>query len=224
MRAIVVIVLLCIAGAVDPAKCGILFFQGSLADDSQVALIDFNVLGTQTVTIESFGYAGGTADGVQVAEGGFAPYAILFDTDGNEITSDNGGHCAITGADSNTGNCDDPVIVETLGTGAYTLAMSVWDNVPVDGFLPDGFTQTGNPGFTCAEFGLSGEFCDTTTALGVERSSSYAVTVAGDAVSTPEPGTFALGFAAALAVLALHFRIRKAPVYSAMAAGRHMKN
>jgi hypothetical protein len=83
--------------------------------------------------------------------------------------------------------------------------------VPFDGFLPDGFTQTGNPGFTCAEFERTGGFCDTTTAVGDERSSRYAVTIMGSAVSTPEPGTLALVFGAALAGLTRRLLTREAP-------------
>jgi hypothetical protein len=202
--------LCCLVGAVHPAKSNILFFTGSLVDDSHVALIDFNVLAPQTVTIQSYGYAGGIADGVHITSGGFAPYAILFDSSGYEITADSGGHCA-TGTDPITHNCDDPFIVESLGTGAYTLAMSVWDNVPFDGFLPDGFTQTGNPGFTCAEFGQGGGFCDTTTATGPERSPTYAVTIMGSALSTPEPGTAALVLGAAVAALTRRLLTREAP-------------
>ena len=185
-----------------PAQCSLLSFQGTLADDSQLAVINFSVNGAQTVTIESYGYAGGvTPDSITVQSGGFAPYAVLFDGNGNEITADNGGHCAITGADPITGNCDDPVISDTLGTGDYTLALSVWDNIPVDGFLPDGYTETGHPGFTCAEFGQSGEFCDTTTALGPERTGGYFVEISGTDVFTPEPGTLLFGLAGAVGVL-----------------------
>jgi hypothetical protein len=138
---------------------------------------------------------------VTIPAGGFAPYAVLFDSNGNEITADNGGHCATTGADPSTGNCDDPVIVRSLGSGDYTIAISVWNNVPLDGFLPHGYSQDGNPGFTCGEFGRGGEFCDTTTGAGPERSPGYAVTVSGSAVFTPEPGTLALVVGAALVVL-----------------------
>jgi hypothetical protein len=185
-----------------PAECSLLSFQGTLADDSQLVLIDFMVNGAQSVTIQSYGYAGGvTPDSITVQSGGFAPYAVLFDGGGNEISADNGGHCATTGADANTGNCDDPLIINSLGTGSYTLVVSVWDNVPVDGSLPDGYTQTGNPGFTCGEFSQSGNFCDVTTGTGVQRNGGYFVEISGTDVFTPEPGTILFGIAGAVGVV-----------------------
>lgn len=175
-------------------------FTGTFNTDDNVALIPFMVSANNLITVQSFGYAGGTTASFSVIpEGGFAPNAILFDSLGNEIVSDNGGHCGITGTDSVTGNCDDPYFQEDLSAGSYTLALVEWDNTTLDGFLPDGFKQDGNPGFTCGEFGGSGNFCDVTTALGTQRNGKYAVQISGASLVTPEPSTFLLiAFAGAL--------------------------
>ena len=108
-------------------------------------------------------------------------------------TPDNGGHCGITGADPVTGNCDDLYLQTTLAPGSYYVALSVDDNVPATGNLLDGFKQTGNPGFTCAEGGLTGQFCDVTDALFRPRTGNWALDIAGATsvapTSIPEPAT-----------------------------------
>jgi hypothetical protein len=119
-----------------------------------------------------------------------------------------------TAHDTVTGNCDDSYLVENLRAGTYTLALAVWDNVP-NGNLSDGFRQDGNPGFTCAEFSLGGNFCDTTTALGVARTAKYALSISGHDVvgpaTVPEPSTLALfGADAAMTVLFPRARVRSA--------------
>ena len=173
-----------------PALATTIVATGTFTEDDNVALIPFSVSAVGTVTIESFGYAGGTTTpGQKIGSGGFAPNALLFDSSGNEIASDNGGHCGVTGPDPVTNNCDDPFFQESLGVGKYTLALVEWDNTTTDGFLPDGFTQDGNPGFTCAEFGQSGNFCDVTTATGTQRNGNYAVQISGVNVASPEPST-----------------------------------
>lgn len=183
--------------------CSTFIFQGTLNTDNQVALFNFTVDNPNTqVTFQSFGYAGGTLGGTTAPAGGFAPNAIVFDSNGAEIISDAGGHCGSTGTDPTTGNCDDPFFVNDFDPGTYTLALAVWDNAPLDGNLADGFVQDLNPGFTCAEFGLSGNFCDVTTALGTSRTGDFALSIAGAdsaaEIGAPEPGTLALGFSAAV--------------------------
>jgi hypothetical protein len=184
------------------ARAVTLAVQGTFAQDSDVLLQQFLVSATEQVTIETYGYAGGmiptSPSPTAILAGGFAPNAVLFDAGGVEIASDNGGHCAITGADPQTGNCDDAWIQQILTPGNYTLALAVWDNVPVDGLLADGFTQSGNPGFTCAEFGQSGNFCDVTSALGSLRTGNYAVAFTAPNLTLPEPATFPLTLVACL--------------------------
>jgi hypothetical protein len=164
-----------------------------------VLLFPFTVTATQIATLETWSYAGGLAPTTPVATtipaGGFAPNLVVFDSSGSQIGSDNGSHCGITGADPATGNCDDAFLQFTLTGGIYTAALMEWDNVPTDGLLADGFTQQNNAGFTCAEFGQSGNFCDVTTALGSERTGDYALTIALTDVpqsGVPEPGGFVI--------------------------------
>jgi hypothetical protein len=199
--------------AVIPGFASTILYQGTFAEDDDVALFQIDIPEPQVVTIESWGYAGGEAFTLPsptfIPEGGFAPNMILFDPTGNEIAADAGGHCDITATDSVTGDCDDSYIQETLGPGIYTAALVEYDNGPADGFLPDGFTDDGSPGFTCAEFGLTGNFCDVTTASGTERDGDYAVSViTTDIVPTPEPATFSL-FCLAGCVFASQFFSRR---------------
>ncbi len=182
--------------AATASMASTVFSQGIFPADDYVDLYQFTLNASGVVTFQSYGYAGGVADSTTVPAGGFAPEATIFalvGTDYVEATSDNGGHCGTTGQDSVTGNCDDPYIQTTLDAGTYYLALSVQDNLTVDGFLADGFNQAGNPGFTCAEGGMTGQFCDVTDALFVPRTGNFAFTFSGASsltnVNTPEPAT-----------------------------------
>lgn len=69
------------------------------------------------------------------------------------------------------------------------MALSVYNNSPVDTNVADGFVQDTDPGFSCQEAGVSGSYCDLTTVLGVSRTSNYALSFAGaDATSPVTPG------------------------------------
>jgi hypothetical protein len=201
--------LACLAGS--PAD----LFQGTFSEDDQVELFSFTSNGSTPITIESYGYAGGVFGSTTIAAGGFAPDATVFDASGDQEVTDSGGHCPPTGTDSVTGNCDDPYIQQVFSAGTYTLALTVYDNLPVDA-LSDGFRQTGNPGFTCAEGGMTGEFCDVTDALYRQRTGNYAISIAGATAAsditsaTPEPATLPLMLCGALMVTTLYRRRRAA--------------
>jgi len=177
------------AGTASP-----ILLQGTFPADDGVALFQFTLSTPGIVTVQSYGYAGGVANATTIPAGGFAPDVTIFSQLGSDFVesiSDNGGHCGITQTDPVTGNCDDPYIQTTFAAGTYYLALSVYDNLPVDGFLADGFKQVGNPGFTCAEGGLSGQFCDVTDALFRPRTGNWTFTIDGattiTSVTTPEP-------------------------------------
>jgi hypothetical protein len=174
-------------------------FQGTFTSDDQVALFNITATTDETVTIETYSYAGGTVGSTVIPAGGFAPTAFLFDNLGDVQTVDSPG-CSQVGKDPTTLNCDDLYFQDLLTPGTYTLALAVYDNTPVDTSVADGFVEDGNPGFTCADFGISGNFCDLTTAFGTSRTGNYAISITTTPV--PEPGsTLLLLTGAALAVL-----------------------
>jgi hypothetical protein len=186
------VALLSIMTIASPAAT--ILFQGTFSTDDQVELLQFTLNSDSTVTLQSHGYAGGTVNATTIPDGGFAPNVTIFallGTDYVQATSDTGGHCGTTQTDPVTGNCDDPYIQTLLSAGTYYLGLTVYDNLPSTGNLADGYKQTGNPGFTCAEGGLTGQFCDVTDALFRTRTGNWAFTIEGvDGTSAvPEPST-----------------------------------
>ena len=187
-------------------------FQGTFATDNQVALFTITADTSETITIETYSYAGGTVNATSIPAGGFAPTSFLFDNAGNVLTLTNGS-CGQVGRDPTTGNCDDIFFQDTLGPGTFTLALAVDDNNPVDTSLADGFVQDANPGFTCQEAGTSGSFCDLTTALGTSRTGNYAISISGadSVVNLPEPSSMLLLLAGgALAAMLRRQRVKQA--------------
>jgi hypothetical protein len=210
----VLTVLMCVSAAMANAS---VIFQGTFSSDNQVELFSFTSDGVNPVTLQSLGYAGGTAGTTTVSAGGFAPNFIVFDSTGGQVATDQGGHCGTTNPDPTTGNCNDPFISQIFGSGNYSLALLVWDNVSFDGMLADGFKQDGNPGFTCSENGVSGNFCDVTYPLYESRTGNYALTIDGASAasdlsnptgSAPEPATLFLFFTGALGVALFQARSR----------------
>jgi hypothetical protein len=165
-------------------------FQGTFTMDNNVATFTITASTDETVTIETYSYAGGTVGSTVIPAGGFAPTAFLFDNMGDVQTVDNG-NCSQVGTDPTTGNCDDLYFQDLLGPGTYTLALAVYDNTPVGVYPADGFVDDSNPGFTCA--GTSGNFCDLTAALRQSRTGDYAISITTVA-AVPEPGSTLLLF------------------------------
>jgi hypothetical protein len=188
-----------------PAFADIALFQGTFAADDQVALFSITAATTEAITFQTYGYAGGTVNATAIPAGGFAPTAFLFDSLGDVLTL-NAGTCSQVATDPVTGNCDDLYFQDTLGPGTYTLALAVYDNSPLGASASDGFAEDGSPGFTCLDAGVSGNFCDLSTALGASRTGDYAISVSGadsvTPVAAPEPsGMFLLLTGCALAAL-----------------------
>ena len=183
--------------ALAPGFASTILFQGTFATDDQVALFSITANTSETITIQTDSYAGGTVNSTIIPAGGFAPTAFLFDNLGDVLTLTNG-TCGQVGTDPVTGNCDDLYFQDTLGPGTFTLALAVLNDNPVGMFAIDGFVEDGDPGFTCQEAGTSGSFCDLTTALGATRTGNYAIAITGaNSVTTvtPEPGSVLLLFA-----------------------------
>ncbi len=183
--------LACVA---SPALSGPLVYQyqGTFTADNQISLFDLTVNAAQSITFITYSYAGGSVNSTLVPGGGFSPTAFLFDHLGNVFTVSNDSTCTYVGQDSGTGNCNDLYYKNTFGPGTFTLALAVYDNNPVGAEPGDGFSQDLNPGFTCQEAGVAGNFCDL-SALGVSRTGDYVISIEGaDAVAAlgaPEPGT-----------------------------------
>jgi len=178
-------------------------FQGALATDDGVALITFTANGTSTVTLRSYGYAGGTqANAAVVAAGGFDPIVAIFDGSGALVTQADDGPDPVP-ADPVTGAQLDSNLSVVLPAGTYTLAVVQYDNVALGPTLADGFAESGIPAFTAA-FGCSnGQFCDVD---GFNRTSSWALDVLGvESASVPEPSLLVLSMIG-VAALALSRR------------------
>jgi hypothetical protein len=186
-RLIHVALLLGLAAA--PGLANLSLYQGVFGADDQVQLFTFQTLTTESVTIQTYGYAGGTVSATVIPAGGFAPSAFLFDSSGNEIGTLPTGTSSQVGQDPVTMNYDDLYYQAPFAAGTYTLALVVYGNTPVDTFLADGFVEDGNPGFTCASFGIPGTFCDETTALGTSRTGDFAISITGadNTTAVPEP-------------------------------------
>ena len=174
-------------GLAAPGFADVAVFSGTFGADDQVALFNIVASAPETVTIQTYGYAGGSAGGNTFLPGGFAPAGFLFDNLGNVLVL-SAGACGQVGKDPVTGNCDDLFFQNTLGPGTFTLALAVNDNAPLGTAVADGFRQDGNPGFTCAELGVSGSFCDLTTATGTSRTGNYALSITTVA-AVPEPAS-----------------------------------
>lgn len=64
-------------------------FQGTFATEDQVALFNITANTAETITIETYSYAGGTVNSTVIPAGGFAPTAFFF-INGAVITLSNG--------------------------------------------------------------------------------------------------------------------------------------
>ncbi len=135
-------------------------FNGTFTSDAQVALFNFNVGSTSTVTLQTWSYAGGVdAAGATIPRGGFDPILALFDSTGAEINQNDDGGSSVP-ADSVTGVHYDTYLQSTLAPGSYTVSVQEYDNFAVGPNLSNGFARTGQGNFTSA-FGCSaGIFCD----------------------------------------------------------------
>ncbi len=158
-------------------------FTGTLTADDQTAAVVFTVNAPEIVTIQSFGYAGGTVDSTVIAAGGFAPSAFVFDNLGVLYAQDI--------------NDNDPFIQTLFVPGTYELVIVVQGNLLVDGnTLANGFVEDGQGSFTCAPFGKSGSFCDAGSATGDQRTGDWAFAITGAdsaaELGAPEPASYAL--------------------------------
>jgi hypothetical protein len=158
-RAICVGVLLPISAL--PALASSFSFSGAFSQDDQQFAASFMLLTSQTVTLQTWSYAGGT-DPVQglIAAGGFAPVLSLFDSTGTLLGFDDGGvapsTCGARNIDPVSGYCLDAFMQNSLPAGSYSVVLTEYDNTPNGATLADGFSQDGNGNFTGTEHGIPG--------------------------------------------------------------------
>jgi hypothetical protein len=174
------------------ALCGIpclaatISLTGSLDPNNanDIFIFSFVLSAPSDLTIQSFGYGGGTnAAGTLIPSGGFDTYLSLFV--GNDST-------AIFFASNDDGSCppgnptpachDSTLSFPSLAAGDYMLALTVFDNFSFaenfgGGTLGDGF------------IGL-GDYFD--AASNSTRSSNYAVDVIGTGLAVPEPSSLSM--------------------------------
>lgn len=201
-------ILACSLGLTQQAAANSFSFVGNFAMDDNLRIFNFELLTTSTVTIRTYGYAGGTNAASQwLAGGGFDPVLSLFGGTSPLaplLFSNNDGGCGLVGADAATGDCWDAYIQwSNLGPGTYSVVLSQYDNLP-GGLLGDPFSQAGNGNFTGGAFGgFPGPFVDAHPA---QRTSFYAVDIldvhsAAD-TSIPEPASIWLLGGGCFALLA----------------------
>jgi hypothetical protein len=171
-------------------------YTGSFGGDADVQSFLFTANGTSTVTLRSYGYAGGTnATGTTIARGGFDPILGLFNaTTGDLIrqVDDTPGF-----PDPVTGRSFDPNFSQILAAGDYRAVISQYGNFVVNSNFNNGYSQS-SPTFTSSYNCSNGQFCEVG---GNNRTSAWAfdVAVRNNATSVPEPadliGTTVAGFA-----------------------------
>jgi hypothetical protein len=186
-------------------------FTGSFTQDDDSRLFQFNLAAPSTVTLRTYGYAGGVNSANQIiAAGGFDPLLTLFVGTGPtafQLSTNNDGGCSSVGTDPNTNTCWDAYLqIVNLTAGSYTLVLTQNDNFP-GGLLADAFSRFGEGNFTAGAFGgFPGPFVDANPA---QRTGFWAVDILGvsSAVDTasaaiPEPSSLVLLGGGALLLLA----------------------
>lgn len=189
--------------AISTATTGSNFsFEGLFLTDDQVQLFDFTLGASSTITMQSWGYGGGTnAANLVIPAGGFDTFFTWYGSDGSQIgTADD---CGAGPGHSHNGACLDAYAQVTLPAGSYILALTQAGNDP-NGSLSDGFTEQGQGNFTAN--GNCPAFCDTfgNTDNGKWAVDILNVTSATQVGATPEPSTWVLsigGIALLLAAL-----------------------
>jgi hypothetical protein len=172
------------------AQAAAISFSGTFVNDNDTRSFQFQTLGG-SVTIETFGYAGGTdANGNVIPRGGFDPIFGVFNfATGALIAIGDKGAVRV---DPLSGAAFDALLTVLLPSGAYRLVIAQFNNFPIGPNLSNGFLQAGNATFT-ASFGCSnGKFCDP---VKFNRTGNFDVSVSGVQVigaAAPEPGSLAL--------------------------------
>jgi PEP-CTERM motif len=172
-------------------------FSGTFNRDDDVQLFSFSVDVDSSVTMRSWGYAGGVnAAGQAIARGGFDTIMALFDGSGMLIDSNDDGSDAVA-MDAGTGRNWDAFLQSTLAPGDYRVSLMQFDNFASGPSLADGFVRDGTGNYT-AGFGCgSPAFCDISGETPFDqRDNHWAFDILNvnhaAANAVPEPGTYAM--------------------------------
>ena len=194
-------VLASVIGTLGTLHAASFSFSSFFTQDDQRQVITFDGA-SGSVTIVTFGYAGGVNQAGQVIPaGGFDPVLSLFDATGGLNSSSNlvaftdSTGCGGVNQDPTTLSCfDEKLVLTTLLPGnTYALVLTQSDNLPFGPTYGDGFSQDGNGNFTPSEFGCgASSFCDANVPSSA-RTGNWALDILGvrSAVgpsSVPEPG------------------------------------
>jgi hypothetical protein len=189
-----------LAGMAVPASASSLSFVGDFTNDNDVQQISFTLLSDSMVTLETFGYGGGTnANGVVIPAGGFESLLQLFAMPsglalGGPILPGPNPTCGPRTPDPNRLNfCFDAYAQVFLTAGDYLVALTQNPNT-ANGNLVDGFLFDADPNFNN---GFVGTF-------GFQGTSHWALDITG--ASAPEPGSALM---AVSALLVVGFGVRK---------------
>lgn len=178
-------------------------YVGTLADPTSVFEATLTLTGTSEVTLQTYGFGGGTNQaGTVIAPGGTDPFVGLFSGTGDGATFIGGGSlfdnfsngCPPAGTVSNFGdtNCGDETFsFASLAAGTYTVLLS-------DGnYLPGALFDNGTLGEGFIDF-TAGQFCNlfdlTTGTPCANTSGAFALDVITkpSVVTTPEPASVVL--------------------------------
>jgi hypothetical protein len=174
------------------ATAGIISSTGTFTSDDQVFQLNFTLSSAGDVTIQSFGYGGGTnGAGTVIPQGGFATDLAVFSATGSQLLIDQdsyGGNpvCGERAVNSDTGLClDGYLYLPSLGAGSYILTLTEQGNPANGPALADGFAQDGGGNFTGGPFldpfqnQMNGTWAVDVSSTGIGGSTSTA----------PEPAT-----------------------------------
>ena len=196
-----------------------LSFTGNLSSPSSPVIQPFTVSTAGTITIQTWGFGGGTnAAGTLITPGGIDPLVAIFsgigpgasifniggDPNNPAGTSDTltnfssfagcpPAGMVMIGAGAGSSVCGDIRMVLSLSVGTYTLVVGDADYQP-NALIDPASTGILGDGFTDFTGGVF-ETCNTNNAGNttcVTRSSQYAVDISGPGIVTPEPGTLVL--------------------------------
>jgi hypothetical protein len=148
--------LLCIASSQTLAAG--FSFTGSFLSDDAVFSMPFGLISSQSVTLRTWSYAGGTnAAGTAIPAGGFDPIVSVFNSAGHIVGISDDGIGVAT--DPVSGAAHDSLLALVLGAGNYLAVLTQFDNFP-NGDLADGFSEAGQGNFTAAfGCGASRQLC-----------------------------------------------------------------